>query len=161
MNKGRPPKGQGDFPFDVFSEYQGDNVKEDPVIEDIKPENVEFSQTENKEIEENVSGPVEGGGAGAGSEYFNEKTENDGNQFLNVDESEKVYINLTEKDLIIADAVVSGLLESAFHFIGFKKNVEVLSYEEAKIIKKIMPDIEIEKSWKNFFIVYLTLKVIK
>lgn len=161
MNKGRPPKGQGDFPFDVFSEYKTDNIKEDPVIEDINPGNVEFSQTENKEIEENVtSDSVDGGGDGAGAE-FSEKSQNDGIQFLKVDEAEKVYITLTEKDLIIADAVVSGLLESAFHFIGFKKNVEVLSYDEAKIIKKIMPDIEIEKSWKNFFIVYLTLKVIK
>lgn len=158
MNKGRPPKGQGDFPFDVFSEYQTDNIKEDPVIEDIKPENVEFSHEENTEnpdvekkedIKEDIS--VDG----------NENASFDGNQAFSTDDTEKVYISLTEKDLILFDAVISGFLETIFHTIGINKDFPVISNEEARILKRVMPEIQVEKSWKNFFIVYLSIKIIK
>lgn len=159
MNKGRPPKGDGEFPFSDFDDYQTNNAKEEPVVEDVKPENVEFVPESNPEPQNDPLPEHEQAEPPPVNENGPEPEKN--NIFYADDVTEKVYITLTEKDLIICDAVVSGFLESVFNFVGFKKDVSVINQEEARILKKIMPDIEVEKSWKNFLIAYLTIKIIK
>jgi hypothetical protein len=61
--------------------------------------------------------------------------------------------------LIKADIVVSAFLESGLNFIGIKKEILPMNDREADLLAEIMPPIHIEKSWTNFFIAYILLKI--
>jgi hypothetical protein len=63
--------------------------------------------------------------------------------------------------LIKADIVVSAILESGLNLIGVKKEVLPINEKEADLLIEIMPPIQLEKNWTNFFLAYLTLKIVK
>ena len=61
--------------------------------------------------------------------------------------------------LIKADIVVSAVLESGLNFIGIKKEILPIDTKEADFLIEIMPPIQLEKNWINFFIAYILLKI--
>jgi hypothetical protein len=63
--------------------------------------------------------------------------------------------------LIKADILVSAILESGLNLIGVKKEVLPINEKEADLLIEIMPPIQLEKNWTNFFLAYLTLKIVK
>jgi cation transport ATPase len=61
--------------------------------------------------------------------------------------------------LIKADIVFSGILESGLDFIGLKKEILPVNEKEADLLIEIMPPIQLERNWTNFFIAYILLKI--
>jgi hypothetical protein len=61
--------------------------------------------------------------------------------------------------LIKADVVVSAVLEYGLNFIGIKKEILPMNDKEADLLAEIMPPIQLEKNWTNFFIAYIMLKI--
>jgi len=64
-----------------------------------------------------------------------------------------------EKMLMKADILVSAVLESGLNFIGIKKEILPMQQKEADFLIEIMPPIQLERNWTNFFIAYILLKV--
>jgi hypothetical protein len=127
------------FDLDKISNYFKENVKEEQTQPQTQQEQAQ-TQEEQKPQPEQPTQPE---------------------QTKSQQEHRSRVIVFDKSMLIKADILVSAILESGLDFIGLKKEILPMDDREADFLIEIMPAIQLEKNWTNFFIAYILLKITK
>jgi len=121
------------FDLDKISNYFKENVKEEQTQPQTQQEQAQTQEEQNPQPEQTKS----------------------------QQEHRSLVIVFDKSMLIKADILVSAIIESGLDFIGVKKEILPMNDKEADFLIEIMPEIQIEKNWTNFFIAYILLKITK
>jgi outer membrane biosynthesis protein TonB len=144
--KGRPSGKLLDkysFDLDKISNYFKENIKEE------QPKQQEQPQTEQPKQQEQPQ-----------TEQPKQQEQPQTEQPKQQEQPQLKRVIVFDKNMLIkADIVVSAILESGLNFIGIKKELFPMNEKEAELLVEIMPPIELEKNWTNFFIAYIMLKI--
>lgn len=165
MKRGRPPKIEtNNFDINDLKAYIQENQKEHIPLE-----------TETSETETQTEPQTETNNYTYETDYEEIKDEqtqtqsndddadnnlaDDGN---NSDDDElpiNELIKIDGKTLQMADVVISGILENSLNFIGIKKEIPLMTKDEARFFEKNIPPIKLQKNWKNIIMLYIFTKL--
>lgn len=160
MMRGRPKKTEiNNFDVAQIGQYFMENKKEENITEDNTAQNQESPNEEvpNVEYIEDTPPPQ--------SEIIEEHLSESKKKEILLEEPEEDIIDLEgfikvdANGIKMADVVVSSVLESIFNFMGWQKEVQLLSTAEVKFFEKNLPSLKIKKNWKNIIIIYLFSKL--
>lgn len=134
--RGRATKDFADnFKFVSLKGYYEENEKTEPLFEQ---QTAPTQETEvKKEAQENVA------------------TEEQVKQAI----KETVLIEVAAENLELADAFFTGIADKILKRIGFSMELEPMTDNDLEIWAKLAPPLELERSWKNFFIFFLIAKM--
>jgi hypothetical protein len=121
------------FDLDKISNYFKENVKEEQTQPQTQQEQAQTQEEQNPQPEQTKS-----------------------------QQEHRSQVIVFDKSMLIkADILVSAIIESGLDFIGVKKEILPMNDREADFLIEIMPEIQLEKNWTNFFIAYILLKITK